>query len=186
SPLFWMHVVVAAFYVLRSNVYIAAVNDQISFAVNAKAIHPPSTAAAVEQHYIDAFNCLLPLGGCLSVPLAGWSIDSLGLPPAFAITASLSLLSSLLLLLAPCLPLDAMHHGNTHSFVLYPPTSLPVPFLRLSQLVSFTAYSIARAFIYSTMAALIASLFGFRNFGRLYGLTRFIGAFAALLQYPLM
>ncbi|CAI7849908.1 unnamed protein product, partial [Closterium sp. NIES-53] len=42
------------------------------------------------------------------------------------------------------------------------------------------------AFIYSTMAALIASLFGFRNFGRLYGLTRFIGAFAALLQYPLM
>ncbi|CAI5530325.1 unnamed protein product [Closterium sp. Naga37s-1] len=215
SPLFWVHVGVAAFYVLRSNVYIAAVNDQISFAVHAKAIHPPSTAAAVEQsyinafncllpayanapclpsfspppqlqhakaihppptaaavqqHYIDAFNCLLPLGGCLSVPLAGWSIDSLGLPPAFAITAALSLLSSLLLLLAPCLPLDAM-------------VSRP---LVLAALVSFTAYSIARAFIYSTMAALIASLFGFRNFGRLYGLTRFIGAFAALLQYPLM
>ncbi|CAI5996280.1 unnamed protein product [Closterium sp. NIES-65] len=160
SPLFWVHVGVAAFYVLRSNVYIAAVNDQITFAVHAKAIHPPSTAAAV-QHYIDAFNCLLPLGGCLSVPLAGWSIDSLGLPPAFAITAALSLLSSLLLLLAPILPLDAM-------------------------LLSFAAYSVARAFIYSTMAALIASLFGFRNFGRLYGLTRFIGAFAALLQYPLM
>ncbi|CAI5932391.1 unnamed protein product [Closterium sp. NIES-64] len=161
SPLFWVHVGVAAFYVLRSNVYIAAVNDQITFAVHAKAIHPPSTAAAVQQHYIDAFNCLLPLGGCLSVPLAGWSIDSLGLPPAFAITAALSLLSSLLLLLAPILPLDAM-------------------------LLSFAAYSVARAFIYSTMAALIASLFGFRNFGRLYGLTRFIGAFAALLQYPLM
>ncbi|CAI5469123.1 unnamed protein product, partial [Closterium sp. Yama58-4] len=161
SQLFWVHVGVAAFYVLRSNVYIAAVNDQISFAVHAKAIIPPSATAAVQQHYIDAFNCILPLGGCLSVPLAGWSIDSLGLPPAFAITAALSLLSSLLLLLAHCLPLDAM-------------------------LLSFAAYSVARAFIYSTMAALIASLFGFRNFGRLYGLTRFIGAFAVLLQYPLM
>ncbi|CAI6004523.1 unnamed protein product [Closterium sp. NIES-64] len=209
SPLFWVHVGVAAFYVLRSNVYIAAVNDQITFAVHAKAIHPPSTAAAV-QHYIDAFNCLLPLGGCLSVPLAGWSIDSLGLPPAFAITAALSLLSSLLLLLAPILPLDAMLLSvapysiaraciystmapliaHLPSFFLSPVAPLPAPFPSFPapefRGLHFAAYSVARAFIYSTMAALIASLFGFRNFGRLYGLTRFIGAFAALLQYPLM
>ncbi|GJP48684.1 hypothetical protein CLOM_g7968 [Closterium sp. NIES-68] len=144
------------------DVYNSDVATQLSHPCKcAKAIQPQSAASAVEQRLIDAFNCVLPLGGCLSVPLAGWTIDSLGLPPAFAVTAALSLLSSLLLLLAPHIPLDAM-------------------------LLGFTAYSIARAFIYSSMAALIAALFGFRNFGRLYGITRFIGAFAALLQYPLM
>ncbi|CAI5474695.1 unnamed protein product [Closterium sp. Yama58-4] len=168
SPLYWVHVAVSAYLVLRSNFFIAAVNTHIRYTVTTLLSIPPSTAttdlpsdaAAQITRYIDIFNIVLAAGGVLAVPLAGWSMERPGLPFSFALTTLLCALCSAVQMMAAWVPLPM-------------------------QLVAFLAFAIARAFIYSTMATYIGTLFGFRNFGRLYGINRLGGAFLTLLQYPL-
>ncbi|CAI7770511.1 unnamed protein product [Closterium sp. NIES-53] len=121
----------------------------------------PSDAAAQVTSYIDIFNIVLAAGGVFAVPLAGWSMERPGLPFSFTLTTLLCALCSAVQMMAAWVPLPM-------------------------QLVAFLAFTIARAFIYSTMAAYVGTLFGFRNFGRLYGINRLGGAFLTLLQYPLM
>ncbi|CAI7932199.1 unnamed protein product [Closterium sp. NIES-54] len=169
APLFWVHVAVSAYLVLRSNFFIAAVNSHIHYTVTTLLSIPPSTAttdlpsdaAAQVTSYIDIFNIVLAAGGVFAVPLAGWSMERPGLPFSFALTTLLCALCSAVQMMAAWVPLPM-------------------------QLVAFLAFAIARAFIYSTMAAYVGTLFGFRNFGRLYGINRLGGAFLTLLQYPLM
>ncbi|GJP72903.1 hypothetical protein CLOP_g3674 [Closterium sp. NIES-67] len=169
SALFWVHLAVSAYLVLRSNFFIAAVNAHIQHTVlllmgippATPATELPSDATAQIARYIDIFNIVLAAGGVLAVPLAGWSMERPGLPFSFGVTTLLCALCSAVQMAASVVP-------------------LPV------QLVAFVAFAIARAFIYSTMAAYVGSLFGFRNFGRLYGINRLGGAFLTVLQYPLM
>ncbi|CAI5932394.1 unnamed protein product [Closterium sp. NIES-64] len=169
SPLYWVHVAVSAYLVLRSNFFIAAVNTHIRYTVTTLLSIPPSTAttdlpsdaAAQITRYIDIFNIVLAAGGVVAVPLAGWSMERPGLPFSLALTTLLCALCSAVQMMAAWVPLPM-------------------------QLVAFLAFAIARAFIYSTMAAYVGTLFGFRNFGRLYGINRLGGAFLTLLQYPLM
>jgi hypothetical protein len=53
------------------------------------------------------------------------------------------------------------------------------------QVLSFALYAMVRPFLFGSMAAYIGRLFGFKNFGKLYGLMRVMGSLAVSLEYPL-
>ena len=53
------------------------------------------------------------------------------------------------------------------------------------QVLAFILYAVFRPFLFGSMAAYIGRLFGFKNFGKLYGLMRVMGALAVSLEYPL-
>lgn len=54
------------------------------------------------------------------------------------------------------------------------------------QVGTFIALGLFRSLMFSTLVSFLASRFGFRNFGRLAGVTVFIGGSFAALQYPLV
>ena len=63
------------------------------------------------QPFISLFNELLPVGGLVSVPLAGWCLEAHGLPFTFALTLLLCALCSALQLCTALLPLSVQVGG---------------------------------------------------------------------------
>jgi len=53
------------------------------------------------------------------------------------------------------------------------------------QFVAFVLHTIVRTFLHSSTGALYACMFHFSHFGKLTGLTSFLGAVAILVQDPL-
>eukprot|EP00897_Mesotaenium_endlicherianum_P001385 jgi/Mesen1/1274/ME000013S00764 len=162
SPVFWSVFVVSGFYVLRLNFYIASITSQLTFQASTLQSPPFSDAAAAKEAanlYVTIFNVLLPVGGVLSVPLLGYVLVYVGLGPAFIVIAASNIVFSIF-------------------NVLY---WIPIQF----QIVGFVCYTISRAFTFGALAAYIARLFGFANFGKLYGFARLSGAIATILSYPL-
>jgi len=54
------------------------------------------------------------------------------------------------------------------------------------QVLGFILFSIVRAFYYSTLCTYLTEVFGWKNFGRLYGIAMFIGGLFGLLQYGIV
>ena len=52
-------------------------------------------------------------------------------------------------------------------------------------MLSFLFFSMSRPFVFGSMAAYIGRIFGFKNFGKLYGLARISGSLATAMNYPL-
>ena len=73
---------------------------------------PLSPNPSPSQPYISLFNELLPAGGLVSVPLAGWCLEAHGLPFTFALTLLLCALCSALQLCTALLPLPAQVGGR--------------------------------------------------------------------------
>ena len=53
------------------------------------------------------------------------------------------------------------------------------------QVISFVLYAMVRPFVFGGMAAYLGQIFGFANFGKLYGLVRVTGAVAVAFEFLL-
>lgn len=53
------------------------------------------------------------------------------------------------------------------------------------QVISFVLFAALRPFLFGSITAFLGRVFGFKNFGKLYGLKRIMGAIATFLGYPL-
>eukprot|EP01094_Clydonella_sp_ATCC50884_P027109 TRINITY_DN7655_c0_g1_i1.p1 TRINITY_DN7655_c0_g1~~TRINITY_DN7655_c0_g1_i1.p1 ORF type:complete len:349 (+),score=129.29 TRINITY_DN7655_c0_g1_i1:115-1161(+) len=107
--------------------------------------------------FVSVFNLILPGAGVAMTPVVGWVLVRFGFTTSFVIICVSDLVWSV-----ACL----------------------VPNIWV-QLITFTFFSMSRPFVFAAMSAMIAELFGFVNYGKLYGILRFFGAVCTLLQYPL-
>jgi len=109
------------------------------------------------NHITQTFTILLPIGGIIAAPLTGFILDTL---PTTSLTLILVILGSTLCLIntIPSIP------------AAYTTTSL------------ITLY---RPFFYSAISDYAARVFGFRNFGTVYGLVIFTSGIAGFAQLGL-
>lgn len=162
SPIFMSQCFITGYYILRSNFYIASIYNQLNY-ISVNQSPPGSSSLDIvnqTQTYIEIFNWLLPAGGALMVPLAGYVMVHLGMASSFFIIG---------FMMASSTAIQVFYH-------------LPISF----QVVSFVLYALVRPFIFGATAAFIGRVFGFSNFGRLFGINRLSGAIATILQGPLM
>lgn len=94
------------------------------------------------QLLTDLFGWILPVGSVLSVPLIGYLLDTHGM-----------VVSTLCLSLA----------GTVFGGLVFEPSLF-------GQIATFVVFSFFRAFLFSAMSAFVAVVFGFANFGKLWGL----------------
>lgn len=162
SPVFWSMFIVTGFFVLRVNFYISTISSQLLYEA-LRTQDPPFSnlfiAREDAQHYVALFNIVLPIVGIFMVPIVGYVLVQMGLGPSFLLIALTNTIFSIV---------------NVLNFI-------PLPF----QTICFFAFAASRPFIFGAMAAYIGRLFGFKNFGKLYGLARFSGAIATAMTYPL-
>eukprot|EP00271_Cylindrocystis_brebissonii_P013127 TRINITY_DN32732_c0_g1_i1.p1 TRINITY_DN32732_c0_g1~~TRINITY_DN32732_c0_g1_i1.p1 ORF type:complete len:522 (-),score=105.28 TRINITY_DN32732_c0_g1_i1:567-2132(-) len=159
SLVFWLQTAVTGYFILRSNFYIASVYSQLSFIIIRQSGGAPVDLVTATQQYLDIFNYLLPICGFAMVPVAGYIMTELGMSTSFFCVGLMTALS-------------------TTTQLMY---FLPVQF----QIISFVLYALVRPFIFGATAAFLGRVFGFSNFGRLFGVNRLGGALFTALQYPL-
>ncbi|EAW10955.1 putative MFS transporter Fmp42 [Aspergillus clavatus NRRL 1] len=97
---------------------------------------------ALAHHLNTAFDILLPLGGLLSIPFIGHLLDSLPTAHVLALLAATATAIGIL----GCIPALPAAYANIVLFVLY------------------------RPFYYTAVSDYAAKVFGFRTFGKVYGL----------------
>ncbi|GAQ86927.1 major facilitator superfamily protein [Klebsormidium nitens] len=159
SSAFWSMALVTAFFVLRVNFYIETLFEQLLFTASLQFPGDPLAAREAASYYAKLFNYLLPPGGLAMIPVVGFVLVEWGFAPSFLILAILHMLFCIV---------DAYES---------PPLQL--------QVLAFVLYAVFRPFLFGSMAAYIGRLFGFKNFGKLYGLMRVVGSVAVSLEYPL-
>ncbi|KCV68115.1 hypothetical protein H696_05371 [Fonticula alba] len=103
----------------------------------------------------QVFSIMLPLGGIIATPLTGWMLDHLPFYVTFlSISGSLLLFSVLILI-----------------------PSLPLHYL------AYAIFSVVRPMFYGSFTDYVSRVFGFRHFGKVYGVLAFLGALMSLAQY---
>lgn len=109
------------------------------------------------QSLVVTFGIILPAGGVVAVPLGGLLLDRFGV-------VLMSIIINASMLLVQVLQI------------------VPVPEL---QIVVFVLFAMARPMMYSMCATFIAQTFGFRKFGRLWGVAALVAAAFSTTQYGL-
>ena len=150
--------VALSFFILLVNFNVATVSDQVLQEALAGGMSA-TDAQAVAAHYTSLFTLLMPLVGAGSIPLVALVLVKLGLAPAFAAIGVLDLIFSLTTL----------------------PQAVPLEW----KVVGYVAMGCARPLMYSAFATFVADVFGFSNFGKLYGLAQLGGLLVAPLNYGL-
>eukprot|EP00126_Sphaerothecum_destruens_P012345 Sdes_comp21171_c0_seq1m19838 len=112
---------------------------------------------AVSYQMSEFFSVILPLGGVFSVPLIGYYLDRRGIIQSWY---ALSFMGALFGILS-----------------LIPSASL--------QYLSMVLFSILRPFLYTAGSFYVGHMFGYTNFGKIYGIMVFLTAIVNTSQYVL-
>jgi len=110
--------------------------------------------------FTQIFSVVLPIGGVLVAPVVGWLLDSKGIVISVGVLVGSGLLYGILGLL-------------THVSIWI-------------QLLTFGVVAFYRAILFSGMAHYVALWFGFRNFGKLWGIIFFFAGIVNLGIYFLV
>lgn len=159
SQPFFVVAVILSFYILNLNFHLATEKDQLlqeAFAAG----KDKQAAEKTVSDYISSFSIFLPIGGMASVPIVALVLVRNGVAPSFAFIGVLNFIFL------------------TTSI----PNFLPMELKR----VGYAALSTSRPFMYSTITTYIAEVFGYSNFGKLFGLVQLGGLLVGPIQYALI
>ncbi|PYH91103.1 MFS general substrate transporter [Aspergillus ellipticus CBS 707.79] len=133
SPWFILITLFTVLQMLRINYFVATIRQQYTYL-----LHSPELAKTLNS----TFDILLPLGGLVSVPFIGATLDNASTP---FVLGTLVVTATFIGILG-CIPSTTAGYANIVFFVLY------------------------RPFYYTSVSDYAAKVFGFQTFGKVYGL----------------
>eukprot|EP00271_Cylindrocystis_brebissonii_P019670 TRINITY_DN6117_c0_g1_i1.p1 TRINITY_DN6117_c0_g1~~TRINITY_DN6117_c0_g1_i1.p1 ORF type:complete len:629 (-),score=102.97 TRINITY_DN6117_c0_g1_i1:783-2669(-) len=147
-----------SFFILYTNFTISSIHDQAIRAAKAAGMND-SKAQTHAAHLNSLFNVLSPLGGLVGIPIAGLLLTRFGLAAAMA-SQGLVVMAFLVSTIPGLIPLRFKSIG-------------------------YFFFGLNRPLAFGSFTAYLAEVFGFRNFGRLFGVAQLTGSVATPIQYLL-
>jgi len=133
----------------------------INFFIGSVNLQMSAVDAAVSDSTTAAFAVALPIGGIIFIPLIGGIIDFIGPLPTYSVLWLVYLAFQAFMLL---------YTVTQNAIVAY---------------LSFALFALVRPMFYSLSASSVGAVFGFRNFGKIFGLINTLAGFSNLIARPL-
>ncbi|KXS18325.1 MFS general substrate transporter [Gonapodya prolifera JEL478] len=158
TPEWFLNTLWMFFFMMRINFYITSVAEQLSEKHIPGGSATPEEEQAMRDTILNVFNYTLSLGATATIPVVGWLLDNFPI--------HVNLVGQFFVFAAP--------------FALFGLSSN-----LSSQYIVALCGGFLRPFMYSATITYASQTFGFKSFGRVYGLQMFLCGFSNIIQYQI-